>query len=1231
MVSYFEDNTHARQVAGAIRKPALGALALALHLVYAPAALAQVTLLSQGKPAFASSVQGGATPNLAVDGQLQSRWESVHQKDPQWLYVDLGARASITKVVVQWENASARTFELQVSDDEVTWEKVGGVDDNQQLVNEFNLATEARYVRVHGTQRTTGYGYSIFELGVYGSGGDPGGGTRPNIALHAPVRASSNESQQPGANPNLTPRDYLEANINDNDRQTRWSSAYRDTEWVQVDLGSSQWIGAVELDWEDAHARAYDLQVSNDGVNWRTVYRNLGATGGVQNTPLYENGRHVRMQGIQRATQYGYSMFELRAYPWRDGDPKPLHAIPPLAQPSQVVVGKGSYEVDDSSQPEPPPPQYRTEGVKWPIASNDWWQSLLISNLGSGSGLVTLPLRSKYTRNGLSLTTIDAGFVTGDGNAIETARQPDLYLMPESVAPDRMQTRVDGHGDYSVSVIMSDDASAKMRSTLVQGSPYVYNTFGATAGRVQLSAYNIVRLFDSAGNTILDGDTATYDGDVVGIELASTDEAPNPQTATRYYGVFAPAGSRFLRVGGTIKITLGGGQDYLSLATMPAASDLSAFQRNAYAFVTGTRVDYRYDQASAEVTTDFASSTELKRPGFPNETLMGLLPHQWKISGARTGPYRYPSIRGEIRVAEGNSFTTVDRFHGLIPQFVEPRNPEYSRAKLVTYLDQLDQSTSGNLMINDPYWQGKALHPLAAGVLVAEQMGDRVRRDAYLAKLRPVLTDWLSYTPGETKHGTYFHYVRSWGSLVAYHTGFGLNTGLTDHHFTYGYFAFAAAVLASYDKDFLRDYGPMVELLIRDYASPSRTDPLFPQFRNFSPYVGHSWAGGFGDNPNGNNQEAAGEALVGWLGQYLWGVVTDNPVMRDAGIYGFTTEERAIENYWFDYDRDIRLPEFAHTGVGQVYGSSYAYRTYFDPKEGPYAPYVYGIHWLPTAEWLTYYGRDKSKAARLYEGFVADNGGPERSWEHIIWPFQALSDPQAVLAKFDGSRLQYNEAFNAYWFVNSMASLGERTSEVWALDWPAATVYRNAGGYTAQVWNPTDTPRTVRFTNGSAVLGSATVPARATVSLDPTRANGAVPAPPSPVDPYLPRAGWKVSASSGDATGNMLDGNPNTRWTSGQQQVPGQWIVVDLQAAKTFDSVFLNAGNGGDYPHGYKVQVSDDGQAWVDVADGNEPGQTTAISFARRTARYLRIEQLGTSGSWWSITELKLALFGGGA
>lgn len=52
-------------------------------------------------------------------------------------------------------------------------------------------------------------------------------------------------------------------------------------------------------------------------------------------------------------------------------------------------------------------------------------------------------------------------------------------------------------------------------------------------------------------------------------------------------------------------------------------------------------------------------------------------------------------------------------------------------------------------------------------------------------------------------------------------------------------------------------------------GNPSRGDSMYPYMRAFDPYEGVSWAGGYGDNYNGNNQEATAEALFAFAGEYL--------------------------------------------------------------------------------------------------------------------------------------------------------------------------------------------------------------------------------------------------------------------------------------------------------------------------------------------------------------------------
>jgi fibronectin type 3 domain-containing protein len=126
-------------------------------------------LLSQGQPATASSVQDAGYPaSNAVDGNLSTRWSSAFS-DPQWLQVDLGATQTISQVVLNWENAYAKAFQIQTSNDGTTWTTIYSTTTGTGGVQTIPVSGSGRYVRMYGTQRATGYGYSLWEFQVYGS------------------------------------------------------------------------------------------------------------------------------------------------------------------------------------------------------------------------------------------------------------------------------------------------------------------------------------------------------------------------------------------------------------------------------------------------------------------------------------------------------------------------------------------------------------------------------------------------------------------------------------------------------------------------------------------------------------------------------------------------------------------------------------------------------------------------------------------------------------------------------------------------------------------------------------------------------------------------------------------------------------------------------------------------------------------------------------------------------
>jgi fibronectin type 3 domain-containing protein len=127
------------------------------------------TNLALNHPATASSVQGAGYPaSAAVDGNLNTRWSSAFS-DPQWLEVDLGATHTISQVVLNWEAAYAKAFQIQTSPDGTTWTAIYSTTAGTGGTQTLNISGTGRYVRMYGTQRATGYGYSLWEFQVFGT------------------------------------------------------------------------------------------------------------------------------------------------------------------------------------------------------------------------------------------------------------------------------------------------------------------------------------------------------------------------------------------------------------------------------------------------------------------------------------------------------------------------------------------------------------------------------------------------------------------------------------------------------------------------------------------------------------------------------------------------------------------------------------------------------------------------------------------------------------------------------------------------------------------------------------------------------------------------------------------------------------------------------------------------------------------------------------------------------
>jgi hypothetical protein len=134
--------------------------------------------IALNKYSVCSSLENSSFSSAAAfDGDLTTRWSSQFS-DPQYIYVDLGQQYYICQVVLQWETALGKDFQIQVSDDAINWNTVQAISGNDQRVNSIPMNAKGRYVRMYGTARGTVYGYSIYEFEVFG---------RPVVNLPAQV------------------------------------------------------------------------------------------------------------------------------------------------------------------------------------------------------------------------------------------------------------------------------------------------------------------------------------------------------------------------------------------------------------------------------------------------------------------------------------------------------------------------------------------------------------------------------------------------------------------------------------------------------------------------------------------------------------------------------------------------------------------------------------------------------------------------------------------------------------------------------------------------------------------------------------------------------------------------------------------------------------------------------------------------------------------------------------
>ena len=689
-----------------------------------------------------------------------------------------------------------------------------------------------------------------------------------------------------------------------------------------------------------------------------------------------------------------------------------------------------------------------------PLPSNDWWTYALV-NPWTGK-LWAYPALVWADATGISIAKPSYWEPTGcemkwnDPLTIST-----LASSPNGLVPFSPQSALISHwSDYMIAFVLQDD-NASVRVTLMQGSPLVWLEFTNAEPTINNPDPNALTVFQhTAGNTT-------------------------------------------------------------TLAVAVLTDNLTPEDLQPYAFriPRNTQITYDYLSQQSLLRTKFHISYQDIIPTTANGMWQGFLPHHYYDTHTDIAflALTYATPRGEMRLAKGNDFTIDYPVHGMLPFFPVPDDslsgydPELMRTLCAEY------AQAGSFGA-DTYWGGKGLTQMAHYMTTAYQLGDTATFELAKSRLRATLIDWYTYTPGETQY--YFARYDRWGALVGFDPSYDSDT-FNDHHFHYGYFVYASALLCMLDDDFRQQYGPMARLVALDYANPylqtsapqssifkrsdlpssaqrssifKRSDlpstaqrsTSFPLFRTFNPYLGHSFAGGMGNEGNGNGQESSSESMQGWGGVWMLGAALGDEDLMEAGIYGYTLEARGTAEYWFDRGRrNIDYTKYLHPYCCNLTMQGVGWWTWFsgDPV------WMHSIQWLPISPILqNYLTEDRAfarwdytqmYAAKEVGNYEAPTGGlgDESGLGNVCLSYLALFDPDSAANVWTrmrqmGKALAKNPDTGGitYLLAHSLRAYGHQDHSIQA-DYPLAAAYTDSltGKTTYAVYNASNEEITVHF------------------------------------------------------------------------------------------------------------------------------------------------------------------------
>lgn len=542
------------------------------------------------------------------------------------------------------------------------------------------------------------------------------------------------------------------------------------------------------------------------------------------------------------------------------------------------------------------PPSSFFQGFSPPYPTNDWW-------IGYGSGNGTSMVGGPFPyQSSLSPSAINFGISSSrnfDGVSIHQPSQIDWSAGFVEHDGNKQNHKALSWDTQSVT-LQYFTGSSTLTSYMIPGSPYLTFSFWQATPKFT-SLQGAITSF--AGIAISAGGSATASGNTF---LVVNDIGT--------YIIYSLSGSITLTAGNNGTVIAGGKfNGVLRLVKLNAPGHRALLDAHYGVYPTSVATDYDFSGNTGTLrftwTVQGGAGSNLLMLTWPHHRIKMMSPNF-----PATISLSYLTTKGNMYPALGNVWNLQYNLSTITRN--APRNPDSScTANLAAGLEYEIAHLPVVAEPADFYFFGGAVASVSRLALIAEHIGRTDLIPPVVTYLKAMFNFMFQPTSQAIPA-----YETAWGGIIR-STGFNNiyidfgNGFYNDHHFHYGYFLAAGAVIARHDTAWLNTFGLTMNWYLRDIVNPSRADPYFAVTRCRDWFAGHSWASGIANGAGPRDQESIGEAVNGYYGALLWAEVTGNTDIQNYARLLVATEQHAAQVYWHMYpnasatDRDQPYPE----------------------------------------------------------------------------------------------------------------------------------------------------------------------------------------------------------------------------------------------------------------------------------------------------------------------------------